>query len=80
MSSKTRKKENSITPVLLNYTEAAKLLRVSEQHLLRLNEAGKIPAPLRLGKSVRWSKKELEDWVDAGGPGREEWERIKGEV
>jgi predicted DNA-binding transcriptional regulator AlpA len=42
-----------------------------------MDAAGRLPAPLRIGGSVRWRAEEIRDWLDAGAPDRETWERIK---
>lgn len=39
--------------------------------------AGRTPAPIRLGRSVRWDEAELDAWISAGCPCRERWETIK---
>jgi hypothetical protein len=46
----------------------------STRHIRRLVDAGKMPAPVRLGKLLRWRMKTgdpttgVRDWVDAGCP------------
>jgi predicted DNA-binding transcriptional regulator AlpA len=35
--------------------------------------SGRVPAPIRIGRSLFWRRKELEAWVAAGCPGRTEW-------
>ena len=66
--------------LLLDCRAAARLLGVSRNTFLRLNDAGKIPLPLRFSaRRVLWRKKELEIWLDAGAPNREVWERLKKE-
>ena len=57
--------------------EVAKLLSISERHVWALDSSGRIPTPIRLGRSVRWNVDELCAWQDAGCPARDEWERIK---
>lgn len=57
--------------------QVAKLLSISERHVWKLDTAGRIPAPARLGRAVRWSIPELEAWQDAGCPARDRWELIK---
>jgi excisionase family DNA binding protein len=66
--------------LLLSAGEAAGLLSVSRSHFLGLHSAGKIPLPRRLGGSVRWSTRELAEWIDAGCPARDQWERVKSQV
>lgn len=55
----------------------ARLLCVSVRHLWDLNASGRVPRPVRLGRSVRWDVAELESWLAAGAPSRDEWERLK---
>ena len=57
----------------LTASEVAALLGVSRAHVWRLNAAGKLPEPIRLGKAVRWQRAELEKWIEAGAPDRESW-------
>ena len=59
----------------LTATEVAALLGVSRAHVWRLNAAGKLPEPIRLGKAVRWQRAELEKWLEAGAPDRSTWQR-----
>ena len=57
--------------------EVAELLGVSERHVWALNSSGRLPRPLRFGRSVRWNVRELQAWIDAGAPARSEWEHRK---
>ena len=57
---------------------ADRLGGVSLRHIRRLDSAGKIPRPIRLGRSVRWPVQEIKDWMDAGAPDRRTWEAMKG--
>ncbi len=52
----------------LSVADVATLLGISERHLWTLNATGRLPAPIRLGKAVRWSTAELRDWLQAGAP------------
>lgn len=36
--------------------------------------SGLIPAPLRVGRSLLWRVRDLEAWVAAGCPPRDEWD------
>jgi excisionase family DNA binding protein len=47
---------------VLNYAEAAELLKVSERTLIRLVVAGKVPHS-RVGVQVRFLRSELLDWL-----------------
>ena len=59
--------------------DVAKLLNISLRHLHTLNASGRLPRPIRLGRSVRWLADELHDWLDAGAPARDRWEALRDE-
>lgn len=67
----------SIEPMLLPVQAAAMLLGMSAKALRRADQAGKVPAPVRVGRNVRWRKAELVAWVNAGCPDRETWQVIQ---
>lgn len=65
----------AVEPVLLAARQAAALCGVSVATWHRMTAAGRCPAPLRLSPGcVRWRRPELLEWVEAGCPGRREWE------
>jgi len=53
---------------LLDVQAVAKLLDCSSRHVYRLADAGRMPAPLKLGALVRWRRAEIDRWLDAGCP------------
>jgi excisionase family DNA binding protein len=55
-------------PVLLDVRVVAQILHCSPRHVYRLADAGRMPAPVRLGALVRWRRSELLDWLAAGCP------------
>ena len=55
-------------PVLLDVHGVAALLAIGWRHVLRLRDSGKLPAPLKLGASVRWRQADVLAWIDAGCP------------
>ena len=57
--------------------ELAKLLSVSLIHIRRLDSAGKLPKPIRLGGCVSWRRGEIAEWLEAGSPPREKWMAIQ---
>ena len=67
----------AVEPLLLPADEAARLLGISRGHLYKLHASGRLPEPVRLGRAVRWSRRELEDWLAAGAPSRAQWEVAK---
>lgn len=61
-------------PLLVNVTQVARLLGLSERTVWQLDKGGKLPLPLRIGRSVRWHLEELRRWVSAGSPPRAKWQ------
>jgi predicted DNA-binding transcriptional regulator AlpA len=53
------------------------MLGVSLRQVWRLNAAGKLPKPIRLGGSVRWNRVEVTAWFEAGCPARRAWDTMK---
>lgn len=51
---------------LLDVHAVAGMLGVSSRHVWRLADRGAMPPAVRLGGSVRWSRRLLEQWI-AGG-------------
>jgi len=63
---------------LLTAKQLGGLLSLSKRQIFRLNSCGKLPAPIRIGGSVRWSEKTISDWLAAGAPDRKTFEAMKG--
>lgn len=61
-------------PLLLDRRALARELRISVRLVDKLRARGALPAPLRLGQSVRWRRSEIEGWLAAGAPPQERWE------
>lgn len=59
--------------------QLAERLGVSLRHVRRMDRAGHLPAPVRLGASVRWPVREVEAWLLAGAPERRNWNAIRKE-
>lgn len=58
--------------------EALELLGIARRTMGDWIEAGKIIAPSRMGNGpLRWPRRELLAWIDAGYPTPAEWERMK---
>lgn len=67
-------------PLLVDLPAAAALLSISPSHLDNMNRDGRFgPMPRRLGRSVRWCVREVQDWLDAGCPPRHKWQAIRDE-
>jgi predicted DNA-binding transcriptional regulator AlpA len=52
---------NSMT---LRSKEVAQLLGIGERSLFRHVKSGAFPRPMRLGRSLRWSRIAVLDWID----------------
>lgn len=63
----------------LNARELAERLGISERHVWRLHNGGKLPRPVRLGRSVRWLVAEIDDWLKADTPDRARSAAMKGD-
>jgi excisionase family DNA binding protein len=63
-----------LRPLVVDTLGVARLLGLSERTVRALNASGRLPRPLALGGRRLWSRRELEEWVDAGTPGRDRWE------
>ena len=53
---------------LMDVRQVSTLLGVSSRHVYRMADMGKMPAPLKLGACVRWSRAALSGWISRGCP------------
>lgn len=61
-------------PLALSVEAVAQLLDISPRHVWALHSSGRLgPLPVRFGRAVRWNRRELEEWLDAGAPPRDRW-------
>jgi predicted DNA-binding transcriptional regulator AlpA len=65
---------SSDLPLLIGVRTLAQLTERSIRSLLRDNAAGRLPRPVKLGRSVRWRRDEVVRWIEVGCPSRREWE------
>ncbi|MCE5341289.1 MAG: AlpA family phage regulatory protein [Planctomycetaceae bacterium] len=63
---------------LLTAKTVGERLSLSKRQIFRLNSSGKIPAPIRIGGSVRWRQSDIKRWVDLNCPERKFFELKKG--
>jgi predicted DNA-binding transcriptional regulator AlpA len=54
--------------------EAAAFCGVSEATWWRQHSAGKVPAPVKIGRRTLWDRDELRAWLAAGCPDRKTWQ------
>jgi predicted DNA-binding transcriptional regulator AlpA len=65
-------------PIAVNASEAARLCGFSRGHWHRLDSAGLVPRPVRIGGGCpRWVVSDLAAWMEAGAPNRATWELRK---
>lgn len=66
--------------LMLDSSEMAEFLGISQKVLTQLASTDRIPGPCRLGlgASLRWSVLELLEWVEAGCPRRNDWIKLRG--
>ena len=57
-----------VSAKLLDVQTVAEMLGCSTRHVYRLSDAGRMPAPIKLGSLVRWSATSIREWVDQGCP------------
>ena len=60
------------TPLLVDATAAAALCGKHLRTWRAWQAAGRIPRPIRIGRSLMWRFSELEAWVAAGCPSRKD--------
>jgi len=63
---------------LLTARELAKELAVSQRTVWKLLSGGRLPGPLRIGRSVRWRAEQISEWCRLGCPPRDEFEAATG--
>ena len=67
-------------PLALSAADLARTLGVSLRHVRRMDSAGHLPKPVRLGRAVRWALHGpggIQAWLAAGCPDRATWQRMK---
>ncbi|HEG43600.1 MAG TPA: DNA-binding protein [Phycisphaerales bacterium] len=62
---------------LVDVKKLAEVLSVSIRQVFRLKAENKIPAPMKIGGSIRWKRSEIERWMEWDCPGRETFEAMK---
>ena len=80
MSSRGEGIVEQMGPVVLSAKGVAGLLGVSLRHVRRMDSAGRLPKPIRLGHLIRWPVDGIEKWIAMGCPDRRTFEakrRIK---
>jgi excisionase family DNA binding protein len=53
---------------LMTVTELADLIGCSERTVYRQADIGNLPAPLKIGRLIRWQARCITSWIEAGCP------------
>ena len=72
-----KNEQTTQTCQLLSAKMLGDMLSLSKRQVFRLNSAGRIPKPIRIGGAVRWSADEISAWLSASAPDRRTWEAMK---
>ncbi len=63
---------------LISAKDFGQLISLSKRQIFRLNSCGKIPAPIKIGGSLRFDlENDIKPWLAAGAPDRKTWEEMK---
>ncbi len=65
---KVSAKSFDTAPLMMTADELAETLCVSKRQVWRLKAKGDIPKPVNIGRSVRWRRSDILEWIDAGCP------------
>lgn len=63
---------------LLTAKEAGQICRLSKRSWFRFSAYGKIPAPVKIGGSIRWRRSDIDLWLKMGCPDRKTFEARQG--
>lgn len=66
--------ETTTQSMLITVEELAAELRLSPAMIYKMLNTAQLPAPVRVGRRVRWRREEIAAWVAAGCPSRDVWE------
>lgn len=64
---------------LLNVREVAARLGVSARQIWKLSASGRLCAPVRLSRSVRWRESDVAEFIRLGCPCREDFDAAQRE-
>lgn len=56
---------------LLSVKQVAGMLGCSERHVWNMEQLGRIPPGVRMGRSVRWEAGVIDEWVKGGCPAQQ---------
>jgi prophage regulatory protein len=62
---------------LITAKKLSEILSTSIRSVWRLRASGRLPKPVVIGGSIRWSLSDIELWIELGTPTQTEFEGIK---
>ena len=68
MATERGRNRADVQPELLDAEAVARLCGCSAPHVRRLADAGRMPAPVKVGALVRWNRRAIESWIESGCP------------
>ena len=72
--------EDKTDSLMLSAESSADLIGVGRTLFRSMHSSGRLgPLPVKFGRRILWSRKELENWVTAGCPNRSKWIKMKGQ-
>lgn len=64
--------------MLMTVDDLARELRTSAKTIRRMDAAGRLPRPVKVGRAKRYVRSAIVAWIAAGCPRRGEWEAFGG--
>jgi predicted DNA-binding transcriptional regulator AlpA len=64
----------AVEPAVFTLAELARYLNRGSSSIYRDLALGIIPSPVKIGGRQMWRRVEIDAWLDAGCPSRDEWE------
>jgi predicted DNA-binding transcriptional regulator AlpA len=69
-----------LSPLCVDANGVALMLGVSPRTVRRMDDAGHLLAPITLRGAKRWVIEEIQAWLRAGAPRRQQWNSIRRSV
>ena len=69
LSALSRKQPARQYPEKVGVAQAAEITGYSKNSLYQMHSQGKIPCAVKVGSKLMFRTRELQEWVDNGGPG-----------
>jgi len=72
-----RNRGKKVESLLLSAEDSAEMLGIGRTLFYAMHSSGRLgPMPLKLGRRTLWNREELESWVRAKCPAREDWQKL----